>query len=203
MAEGPSIQLIIKADEKLRNWKLRVGHEFKDLSQKVSEVLKWSDFTASFDGHVWEPDGEPPSKGKTVTVSERVHGGAPPKAAVWDPQFVPINQVLHPSFEWTNKAKLSPEQVSTNERVLDVLERATHIEGAPLYCGHILRMVEDLANNPFPHPEQQAQRGVLGPGMTIRDILRQLPISLWPPARPGQCFHPECKQRSASKARRL
>jgi hypothetical protein len=30
--------------------------------------------------------------------------------------------------------------------------------------------------------------------MNIRDLLRQLPISKWPPARPGQCFHPECKK---------
>jgi hypothetical protein len=50
-------------------WRLRVGHEFEDLNQKVSEILKWSNFTAFFDGHVWETGTKPPTRGKTVTGS--------------------------------------------------------------------------------------------------------------------------------------
>jgi hypothetical protein len=151
-AESSTIQVHIKADEKPRVWSLREGHEFEDLSQKVSEVLKWSDFTAFFDGHVWEPGGEAPIKGKMITINDRVYGGAPPKPVTWDPQFVPINQMLHLSFAWTGKERLSPDQVGINERVLDVSESAAHMEEAPLYCGHILRMVEDLSSKPYPHP---------------------------------------------------
>jgi hypothetical protein len=39
-------------------------------------------------------------------------------------------------------------------------------------------MVEDLSRDSSQRPEQQTERGQLTPGMTIRDILRQLPISL-------------------------
>jgi hypothetical protein len=94
-------------------------------------------------------------------------------------------------YDWTTKAKLAPEQIKANEKVLDALERLARLESGALHIGHILRVLEDETTPPFPHPEIQAQQK-LGRGMTIRDVLLRLPISLWPPATPCHCFHPEC-----------
>jgi hypothetical protein len=71
------------------------------------------------------------------------------------------------------------------------------LEGTPLHVGNLLRILQDETASPHAHPELKIEKGELRPNITIRDILSQLSISLWPPARPGQCFHPECKQSKA------
>jgi hypothetical protein len=86
---------------------------------------------------------------------------------------------------------LAPEQIKANDKVLDVLEEMARLETGPNHIGHLLGVLEEEARIPYPDPGSQIQ-GKLGKDLTIRDVLIQLPISLWPPARPGQCFRPEC-----------
>jgi hypothetical protein len=136
-------------------------------------------------------------------VAPRNRGGAPKrkKDHEWDPRFIPLNQVLHRTFEWTVKARLAPQQVEANDAVLDVLDAMANLETAPVHVGHLLRILQDESRVPYPNPANQTIRGELKLDMTIRDILRQLPISLWPPARPGQCFHPECPKSKSDMAK--
>jgi hypothetical protein len=112
---------------------------------------------------------------------------------VWPDDAVPLTHITNPAFEWTALAKLSPQQEQTNGKVLEILAEICKLESGPYYAGHVLRRIQDLANCPFPFPDRQTKKGVLRADMTIFDVLLQLPISKWPPARSGQCFHPECK----------
>jgi hypothetical protein len=91
------------------------------------------------------------------------------------------------------KAELSVEQVEVNDHVSAVLERMSQLEQAPLDIGHLLRILGNETYIRYPEPVGQV-RFKLRPLMTTRDVLLQLPILCWPPVRPGQCFHPECKQ---------
>jgi hypothetical protein len=75
------------------------------------------------------------------------------------------------------------QPVIANDLTLDVLEEIAKLEDAPLHTGHLLRVPQDETAVSFPHPEQQTERGSLRPDMKILEILRQVPISLWPPAR--------------------
>jgi hypothetical protein len=136
-------------------------------------------------------------------VSPRLRAGAPKKKEVdWDDDLKEkvMGLVLSSDFDWTVKAKLAPEQIKANDRVLDVLEEMARLETGPNHIGHLLRVPEDKTRIPYPDPSAQIQ-GKLGKDMTIRDVLRQLPISLWRPARPGQCFHPECAKSKADMAK--
>jgi hypothetical protein len=180
-AKSSTIQIHVKADERPRVWNLRERQEFEDLRLEVLETLSWEDFSASFDGHVWDSSGTPPQKGKTVTINEGVYGGAPPKPVV------PINQILRPTFEWTTKAQLSPEQVAINERSLDSLERAARTDDAPLYCGHILRTVEDLSSKRYPRPNLQH--------VMLAAILTEGEERITVRGNHQQCYHRGCQEK--------
>jgi hypothetical protein len=144
-------------------------------------------------------------------VSPRLRAGAPKKRkdVEWDPELKErvLGVILSSDYEWTSKAKLSPAQLKANERVLDALESLSRLESGPLHIGHVLRVLEDETSVPFPNPRIQVQQK-LARDMTIKDVLMRLPISVWPPAYPSQCFHPEsgmskaqmCKTDHQSKA---
>jgi hypothetical protein len=121
--------------------------------------------------------------------------GAPKKRkdVYWDPELKEKvhGLILSSDYDWTTKAKLSPAQLKANEKVLDILEGLSRLESGPLHIGHILRILEDETAVPFPNPGIEVQQK-LGRDMTIKDVLMRLPISLWPPAYPSKCFHPEC-----------
>jgi hypothetical protein len=74
--------------------------------------------------------------------------------------------------------------------VLRILEEMTKLENAPFHIGHFLRMVQDVSD--VECRAERAEKGNSHPEMTIEDVLMRLPIHKWPPAREGQCFHPEC-----------
>jgi hypothetical protein len=121
-----------------------------------------------------------------------MHGGKQPE--FWPDEAVPLSHILNQAFEWTIHAKLSPEQVRTNDRFLAILEQVAKLERGAFFSAQTITEAQEIASSPFPNPTQQTLKGELRPNMNIRDLLRQLPISKWPPARPAQCFHPECKK---------
>jgi hypothetical protein len=192
--ESSSFQIHVKADEKARMCMLRKDHEYEDFTKFIQGTFGWQDFQAMFEGHPWEPGGSPPAKGNSVFVSPRMHGGSPPKVPVWPDEAIPLSHITNSAFEWTIHAKLSPEQIRTNDRLLDILEQVVKLERGPFLIGQTISKAQEIATCPFPNPTLQTLKGELQPNMTIRDVLRRLPISKWPPARPGQCFHPECKK---------
>jgi hypothetical protein len=121
-----------------------------------------------------------------------MHGGKKPD--VWPDEAVPLTHILNQAFDWTIHAKLSPEQIRTNDRFLAILEQVAKLERGHFLAGQTITEAQEIATSPFPNPTLQTLKGELRPNMNIRDLLRQLPISKWPPARPAQCFHPECKK---------
>jgi hypothetical protein len=197
-AEASAFSIFVKASGNPEAWTLRRGHEWKDFSQGVRDRLKFENFSASFNSEVWTADSQPPSANQAVMVSPRLKAGAPKgkKTVDWDPELREkvLGLVLSSDYDWTTKAKLSPEQINANDKVLEILEDLSRLESGPLHIGHLLRIVEDQTAVPFPNPAIQTQQK-MGRDMTIRDVLMRLPISLWPPATTAQCFHPECGRR--------
>jgi hypothetical protein len=172
---------------------LRKDHEFEDFAEFIEKEFGWQKYNAVFGGHLWEPGGLPPVKDQTVFVQPKLHGGNPKKPPVWPDDAVPLTHITNSAFEWTALAKLSPQQVGTNAKILEILAEVCKLESGPYYVGHILPRIQHLANHLYPFPVRQTQKGTLRADMTIFDVLLELPISKWPPARAGQCFHPECK----------
>jgi hypothetical protein len=192
-AETSPFPIFVRPDGDPSAWTIRKDHEWEDFNRKVKEDCKLENFSASFCGKPWTEESLPPTRNQTITVNPSLKAGVPKrrKEINWPDRVVPINRVLHDTFEWTTKAKLSPQQVKANGAALEVLAEMAKLETPPVHTGHLLRVLQDETRIPYPSPDAQERRR-LRPDMTIRDVLCLLPIHLWPPARPGQCFHPEC-----------
>jgi hypothetical protein len=106
-------------------WTIREGHEWEDFSQRVHSELRMDNFSASFSGKAWTENSEPPLRNQTVSVSPRLRAGNPKgklRPETWPDIAIPLSHITNPAHEWTIHAKLSPNQIGTNDRVLDVLE---------------------------------------------------------------------------------
>jgi hypothetical protein len=194
-AVASAFSTFVKSSGAPEAWTIRKGHEWEDFNAQVRDRLKFENFTASVNSRVWTADSLPPQPDQTVTVNPRLKAGGPKKKrdVDWDPELKEkvLGLVLSSDYDWTVKAKLSPAQLKANEKVLDILEILSHYDSGALFIGHILRVLEDETAAQFPNPAIRTQQK-LGRDMTIRDVLLRLPISMWPPAYPSQCFHPEC-----------
>jgi hypothetical protein len=200
-AEASAFSVFVKLEGDPMAWTIRKGHEWEDFNQKVKEEFNLENFSASFCGRPWTENSPPPTKDQTITVNPKLRAGAPKRKTVdWPERAVPLDQILFEKFEWTNKAKLSPRQIKANGMVLEVLAEMAKLSTAPVHIGHLLRVLQDETHIPYPSPDTQ-ERKKLRPDMTIRDVLCLLPIHPWPPARPGQCFHPECVKSKADMSK--
>jgi hypothetical protein len=137
--ESSSFSILVKAEGAPVAWMIRQGHEWEDFNRRVREDLKFENFSASVNSRVWTEDFQPLVKDQTVTVTPRLRAGAPKRAKpdVWPDSAVPLSHIANPAHEWTIHAKLSPNQIGTNDRVLDVLEEVCKLEQGPYYVGHI------------------------------------------------------------------
>jgi hypothetical protein len=183
---------------------------WEDFSKKVSGELGHDAWEAKINGELWTGDDRRPRSMETIWVRdlstpesttpppdelpetpERITRYPPPSPEDHDD---PVSleyalSVAIPPHGW----RLTPVEASTNEGVLAVLESISDWNS--------LAFASTLLKNTIAEAQKEKRRDRpnsiswqrSNADMTVKDLLPQLPICLWPVPRDNGCFYPFCE----------
>jgi hypothetical protein len=103
--------------------------------------------------------------------------------------------ILDKTRNWTYMANTSPAERIANRAVLDAIVRARNHEHPEAEIAGLIQIAQNAALVAFT-PGKHDQRGkhrLIGPDMTVDELLERIPIFRWPRAGRNGCYNVHCK----------